>query len=315
MRILFISGYVRSGSTLLSLLLGDMNRCFSVGEMSAMVYGPNTSLDDLCLCGHAFRECEFWCKVWQVAFPGVGQKARGELCGLLGREAVSRSRYLAGTLLPASLLGSEREAALRRMVRLYEAAAETAQRDVLIDSSKTPVHAFMLLAGGVKDLRPIHLVRNPCAVVFSQARVKERREKISGRTLLPRRSLLRAVAGWTRANIDAERLSRACSRSAWLRYEDLVASPEVSVSNVLRLADFPVGAPLVPRALEQRATRPASRHDVAGNPSKFQWRGSGQDVKPDLEWETTMPALSRYLVTALTYPWMRRYGYLSVDRE
>lgn len=315
LRILFIAGYVRSGSTLLSSLLGDLDRCISLGEMSAMVYGPETSLDDLCMCGHCYRECEFWRTTWETAFPGKGEEMRTEFRTRLGREAVVRSRLLGGSSIRPGFGGAQGRLDRQRMIELYEAAASLARAEVIVDASKTPAHGLMLIAGGASDLRPIHLVRHPCAVAFSQSRRKVRHERTSESAMLPRRSLFRSAAGWLKANTNAERLMRTCSSSIRLRYEELIVDPKAAVERIAEYGEVPMNQ-LHQGVLEDAAdTTLTARHDVAGNPSKFEWQKGTPKITPDLEWMTAMPYLARWLVTALTYPWLRRYGYLPAGRE
>jgi len=315
MRVLFIAGYVRSGSTLLTLILGDQAPCCSLGEMAAMVYGPNTSLCDLCMCGRSFQECEFWKAVWGAAFPGVGQGARSELCQVLGREAVLRSRLLNRSKISSTLAGSREESARLKMVRLYEAAALVSGSETLVDSSKTPGHAYMLKAAGLSDLRVIHLVRNPCAVVFSQSRVKARTEVRSNDRFLPKRSLLRSIAGWTKANLLSERLSSASKGYVRIRYEDLLSNHSETLAKISEAADLPPGWVTSRPTRSATGTRHSSRHDVAGNPSKFGWTGGPESIVPDLEWKTAIPSYMRSLITFCTLPLMWRYGYFPSDRE
>ena len=49
-------------------------------------------------------------------------------------------------------------------------------------------------------------------------------------------------------------------------------------------------------------------HTVSGNPLRFQ--AGTFEIRPDEEWRTALPAGKRRLVTALTWPLLKRYGYL-----
>ena len=48
-------------------------------------------------------------------------------------------------------------------------------------------------------------------------------------------------------------------------------------------------------------------HTVAGNPARH--RHGLVPMRLDDEWRTAMPTRDRRLVTAMTYPLLRRYGY------
>ena len=196
------------------------------------------------------------------------------------------------------------------MLHLYEAAATRSGGRILVDSSKTPAHGFMLQSAGLADMRVIHLVRNPCAVIHSQSRSKARPETGAETKLVPRRNLMRSVLGWTKANILAERLSSASSRSVRVRYEDVVSQPEEALIAIRKLADVPVSEAQREPGQSELPTGRVSRHDIAGNPARVGWRDYEQSVAPDMQWQESMPPLRRGLVTVLTYPMLRRYKYL-----
>ena len=48
-------------------------------------------------------------------------------------------------------------------------------------------------------------------------------------------------------------------------------------------------------------------HSVAGNPMRF--RTGPTRLRADEEWRTAMPAADRRLVTAMSWPLLRRFGY------
>ena len=68
-KVLFIAGPGRSGSTLLDMLLGQINGCYSTGELR-FIWSRGFEQNQLCGCGKPFRECEFWTEVVKEAFGG-----------------------------------------------------------------------------------------------------------------------------------------------------------------------------------------------------------------------------------------------------
>ncbi len=56
-----------------------------------------------------------------------------------------------------------------------------------------------------------------------------------------------------------------------------------------------------------RTFTPGIDHTVSGNPVRFE--AGPIEIRPDLEWRTALPTGKRRLVTALTWPLLRRYGY------
>lgn len=90
-----------------------------------------------------------------------------------------------------------------------------------------------------------------------------------------------------------------------VRYEDLVASPVQTVTQVWRDLGLP-GDPVLPMSGPREVVL-SGTHSVAGNPMRFQ-RGPIM-LRPDVEWRGKMRARDRVLVTAMTYPALKWLGY------
>ena len=117
---------------------------------------------------------------------------------------------------------------------------------------------------------------------------------------------------WDAWNAAAEALwSRDPSRYLRLRYEDFVSDPRGSFEKILGL----LGEDAEPPLAGESEVKLGVSHTVSGNPNRFQ-TGSVA-LRPDTEWMQKMDPEDRRLVTALTYPMLRRYGYpvRSEERE
>ncbi len=70
-RIIIVTGYPRSGTTLLARILSQATRGVAVGELFDQIQtNPETSV---CGCGQRFAECKFWSPVIQATL-GDGMK-------------------------------------------------------------------------------------------------------------------------------------------------------------------------------------------------------------------------------------------------
>jgi len=58
-KVLYIAGETRSGSTLLDCMLGETGSFFSTGELF-LIWRQGFMQDLLCGCGKKIRDCEFW---------------------------------------------------------------------------------------------------------------------------------------------------------------------------------------------------------------------------------------------------------------
>ena len=70
LRVVYIGGYTRSGSTLLDRLLGATPGAVSVGELRHL-WSMGFIEDRFCGCGEPFSACPFWRRVVGDAFPAM----------------------------------------------------------------------------------------------------------------------------------------------------------------------------------------------------------------------------------------------------
>lgn len=301
MKVLFIGGYGRSGSTLLDRVLGQIDGFFSAGELRH-VFREGYSEDRLCGCGVPFRRCPFWNEVTDRAFGGMDAFDAAELLEVKDRV----DRYWRIPQL-VSGVGTRRrrrdlEWYLDRLRDLYTAIASVSGAEVIVDSSKDVSHGYVLGAiGAPVDPYVCHLVRDSRAVAHSWRR---RKFNPGSGGDMDRYSLLRTAAEWVAINALTSLQRRVGQRYALLRYDDFASDPARAARGVLDL----LGESHRPVPLAGgRTLEDAEHHTVAGNPVRFE-RGE-IEIRPDERWRNEMPRSSRALVTALTLPTMVRYGF------
>jgi hypothetical protein len=181
---------------------------------------------------------------------------------------------------------------------LYEAIAERAGAEVIVDSSKSPLHARMLSWVPNIDLHVVFLVRDPRSVVFSCSKPKE---------WLPGASPLRATKSWMGLTLGSEYLRTRVPQWRTLRYEDFVREPKLMTLQIA--ADLGYGSAQVPFINESLAQL-GPQHMLGSNPDKFK-SGPTRIV----EQSASLPWGSRALVSILTAPLLWRYGYWGKARR
>ena len=88
LRVVYISGWGRSGTTILDRLLGQLPGFFSVGELRSLWdCDPSTRL---CSCGHAIAECPVWSPSLSEAIGGSTGKEFAAMRALRDRSGRSR---------------------------------------------------------------------------------------------------------------------------------------------------------------------------------------------------------------------------------
>jgi hypothetical protein len=302
-RVLYIGGWGRSGSTLLSHLLGALDGFVSVGELR-YVWQAGPAADELCGCGERFSACPFWQSVGDEAFGGWDSVDVQEALAL--EAAVLRHRNIPllamPRLFPAHARKVDRYAALTSA--LYRAVAKVSGAATVVDSTKNPPYAYFLRRAASVDLRVLHLVRDSRGVVHSWAKRVERPEIPGENAYFEEFSPWRAGLRWMECNLAFDVLRRLGTPTARVRYEALAADPPGEVGAALDT----VGLPADTVSLGRDAVEVGGQHSLRGNPMRFEH--GRRPVRADDAWRREMAAGTRRLVLALTWPLLLRYGYL-----
>lgn len=311
--VLFISGEGRSGSTIVSSILGDHSNTVEVGELRN-IWTRGVQLDERCGCGHPFSRCEFWQEVGSRAFGGWEEVDAERVVGY-GKE-LARHRH--GWLTVARIafrrsVSSQAAEWATHHARVYDAIRAVSGCSVIVDSSKEPAYAAAIVHSGAIDLRVLHLVRDPRAVAFSFTRKKIRHEA-SGRgssqgavQLMPRLGAVRASIAWTLRNLQSQALQLFVPYVRQ-RYEawsiDQIEDREREVQDELQLS----------LSGSHKRDETGSRlhlsgsHSVSGNPSRFE-RTHLVEIRPDTAWADAPRTWARAAVSLLTFPLRLTYGY------
>ncbi|MFI7705170.1 sulfotransferase [Nonomuraea sp. NPDC049480] len=301
MRVLYVTGWCRSGSTLLGNLLNELPGVAHVGELNylwangVLHSGTNSS----CGCGKDLQDCEVWREVLHRLGGSAVQSLATEMIGL--HDARLRTRFTRERLREARGLARPPRDVLRIgevKRRLYTAIGEVTGAEVIVDTSKFPAEAAHLM--GLRDLRPrtLHMVRDPRATAYSWHRAKG---------YIPAMSPLHSSAYWTGFNVASEWIVRAfpgeCRR---LRYEDFAVRPAETVDRVMAWAGLTGLNPVTSGNSGSTATLGVN-HTVTGNPDRL--RTGPVAIRPDDAWHAALPVSSTALSTLTALPLMGRYGY------
>ena len=168
LRILYIMGYERSGSTFLQNLVATHPALLPVGEVHHL-WDRGVKEAVQCGCGEYVKSCPFWRKVFRNWY-GID-----ELDELLQKykdaNAIRRWRkwlFLQSMWTSSAQLKRSIQPYTHAIRRLYEALYEVEKGVMwIVDSSKTPVYGWVLTLMENIDLRILHLVRDPIATEAS----------------------------------------------------------------------------------------------------------------------------------------------------
>lgn len=302
--VLYIGGWGRSGSTLLERVLSQATGTLALGEV-VHLWERGVRLNQLCACGTAFHDCPFWSRVGADAFGGWDKVDLDRVAHLAG--AVDRQRRIpqSARRTPSSAFAAEAVEYAAGFQKIYASAAAITGAQVVIDSSKEIPTALVLSQLDDLDLRVLHIVRDSRGVAYSWSKVVERPETSDGEPM-PRFSPVRSTAFWLSGNLTVRGLVHRGVPVTRMRYEDLVADPTGSIESAWQALDLP-GCPDIPM-VDTHTVNLGPSHSVAGNPMRF--RTGVTRLRADDAWRTEMPTRDRRVVTAMSYPVLKSFGYL-----
>ena len=306
-KVLYVVGLGRSGSTILANSLGQIDGFFSGGELN-FIWKHNVLENRLCGCGRPFHECPVWTEVMGEAFGGMEGVDAREMMRLQSQGA--RTRHI------PMMLFSRGESVLRERIgkllantgKLYTSIANATGSRVIVDSSKEPAYGYTVGMVPEIDLRVLHLIRDPRAAAYSWQKKKPQPDT-EGREFMHRMSPAKSAALWDSWNAASEALWRK-DNYLRLRYEDFVADPRTSFTRILDLLDErDAGLPLA----GYREVKLGVSHTVSGNPNRFDT--GAVELRSDEAWKERMNPKDRNLVTALTFPLLYRYDYPIIPKS
>jgi hypothetical protein len=216
-----------------------------------------------------------------------------------------RSRRTWRVLSNSGRTSDELEAYASVMARVYRSVAEVTGSRVIVDSSKVPSDAAMLLSIPSIEAYYIHLVRDPRATAFSWQRKRDRLDGGSAEDM-PRFSLVKNALNWNEFNLGAEAVKRKAGahRFKRIRYEDFVDDPRATIKDIVEfVGEEPIDLPFS----NPRTGSLGVNHTVSGNPSRFK-RGR-IEIRADDEWIRRQTSSLRWATTVMTLPILRRYKY------
>lgn len=299
-KVLYIAGPTRSGSTILSKILGEIDGFFNAGELID-IWDRGLVSNGQCGCKARMKNCEVWKAVISEAFGGTNGIDTQEMINL--RNSAVHSRYIPRLIMipwAKSQLESRLEEYLTNIKKLYRAIKSVTKSKVIIDSSKNPAYAYILAMIPIIDLYIVHLIRDPRATAFSWLRKKEG---------LWQTNPLETSLVWDLRNIATEMLQRILPEN-YLRfyYENFISQPKLVVEKISDLVKE--NASYLPFITENEV-KLGVNHSIYGNPNRFQ--AGVCRLELDDEWKK-MRKLDKFIVTTLTWPFLIRYGYPIIPR-
>lgn len=298
--VIFIGGASRTGSTLLSLILGSLPGYFAAGEIRYL-WLRGLLGNQLCECREPFRSCPLWREVIGTGLGSV--EGVGLEYAQLWKATATPMSVLRGLGPAPSHLVAQRHRYLDALRRVLVAISRITRSRFIVDASKYATDALLLHEVPGVRVHAIHLVRDSRAVAYSWQRPKRRPEIHWREAHMELMSPGRSSFHWGSMNAAMEFTRRRTERYDRIRYEDLVRDP-IGVLTPLLPREV---TPSIAGILSEGAVRPATGHSFSGNPRRFEARPLA--IHADTRWVSALGEADFNLVTAMTWPLLVRYGY------
>lgn len=298
LKLIYIAGYGRSGTTLLDIALGQQPGVFATGELTAL---PRHvwSEREYCACRLRADECRFWKPVvaaWMNARPPDGMDSY--------RRTVARSEWLFDPrrLFWRFMPGKDARSYHDDTLRLLREIAGASGASIIVDSSKLPGRASALMSIREIEVFVVHMVRDGRGVAWSMMKPYQRLVEAGIQKELKPKPLWYTAVRWLMVNLGAEMLRARLprERSIRVRYEDFVADPQGTVKSILEIVGHGYALP------DHLAGVIRPQHQIAGSRHRMQEEIT---IQKDSSWTSQMPKSLQTLFAILTSPLLFRYGY------
>jgi hypothetical protein len=227
--LIYVGGYGRSGSTVLSIMLGNIKGVFNGGEIAAL--SKYMGISELgCSCGKKYVNCPVWGKIIN-GLPG-GENFIHEM------ETIRQE--LEGVTVCTSKLGTtsrKQEEYASYIRRFFEEVVSVSESSVIVDASKTAYNTLYrheLLKKEVNvNVQHVHLLRGIKAVASSCKKGSNTSMELEGKTLPTPIRVVKSIVGWYISNIAATNRSDM-SNSVNVTYSEIINDEIDVLDRILR---------------------------------------------------------------------------------
>ena len=300
-KVLYIAGFERSGSTILNRVLGQIDGFVAWGELRD-IWQHGVIENRSCTCGALFRECPAWTKILDTAFEGIDRVEAQEMTKLLQKTRASVLPHYFGIWQKAFIKHGIEEY-LKSLEKLYRAIQANTGSRVIVDSTKASWYGYVLGMLPTIDLYVVHIVRDSRGVCHSLQRHKSKGEPFS-QWYNP----IHASLSWSLKNYGVEMLlNRFPDRYLRISYEEFIQNPKLAVESILKLLREEVTQ--LPFK-DDTTVNMGIDHIFAGSPSSRSETGFVK-LSLDERWKKEMNTIDKAIITSLSWLLLKKYGYFT----
>ncbi len=303
-RVVYILGSGRSGSTLLDIVLGNHPAIESVGELKELVR-LRWPQNGFCSCGLRTRSCDFWPEVYTRWIAEIGDHDLSSYVDTV-RFFLQLRNWRAWKKAIEEATPEVRRFQAQSLA-LYRSIREVSGKEIIVDSSKGPGLALLLASIPEIELSILHLVRDGRGVAWSFLKGLEKDEAAGLERRLVPTPAWKVALRWMAVNHLAEWVRRRVddTRSVRVRYEDLTSDPHATLVTIGRVLGEDLGS------FGQRISAGcelSTGHKIGG--SRIRMQKSIRLAPPDDAWKDSLSASGKLVFQIVAAGRLRQYGYL-----
>jgi hypothetical protein len=286
-KVVYIGGLQRSGSTILGRVLGSVRGVFYAGEIKFLPHVA--SANEECSCGNPVQECNVWSNIIKNI----------DLQKLATINKKNRVRDFVTGMVDSSFDVDE-------VTKTYKKIRERTGCTTIVDSSKFPSYAHVLEMSDHIDISVIHIVRDPKSVAHSWwKRPLDDKSKDTG--ILSRNiseilsnNPVRVSLFWLVWNYVLNNMYRTSSKYTIIKFSEFCDDPTGITDKIIDSFELPGdGAEWV----GDRTVNLKAGHNIWGNPDRFE---SGdvfiRESESEVAWQGFFGSSVESIISGITYP-------------
>jgi hypothetical protein len=302
-KLLYIAGTGRNGSTLLERILNEIPGVFAAGE-----FGRNARYNrsKICLCGEKLTVCP----VWQAITNEINSQLDEEKFLQLDRKyndpkGIERLKLL--TQQKKIKLADDFKQYLQGLAIKYQAIHKHKPGQIITDSSIDVWYGYYLSLIPSIDLYIVHLIRDPRGVSYSRQQLKFASPRAK-KPWTPQIPYSKSALSWVKRNIFIEMKLARSGKYLRVHYEDLIENPSAVVKEIADLLNLKLENIDFIKENSENKVFLGESHLIGGNLDALKKGPEEIVLKRDERWKHHMKWLDIMLVTFITWPLILKYS-------
>jgi hypothetical protein len=245
MQVVYVAGWMRSGTTLIGDLLGASSAATCIGEIRPMMLAPTEH--SVCDCGASIQECPVWgepLRRWtEPQLKEIGQRGSH----LLSPKGVLVNR----------LLGVPPDPTVIEYAQFLRLLAKGIETPLIVDTGKSPAGFLLWKLANVGPVHVVHILRDPRQVAKAEAKPTA----VSG---LPHRSAPSSFLRWGIYNSLNTLLGGSADTYTKVEFGKLLDNPQEQIGRIWNSIGLSEPTPQI----TGRTFTKTHSHAVSANPRR-----------------------------------------------